>query len=900
MAKKIDATGFFGYFRDCYKLDYKEFIVDNILSTKYKYKWFVNKTEELFNDDLPLIPYNNPKVAELQKDIELYKLEKKLFYACFFVLGSSDNPLVKDKRICAPLVLFPANIINREDISYLEIETTDFIINRSLLSKLDLLDETKGKERFIKEFTEYVDDKAGGYHGIKSLMDKYFSNVETEELLMNPNVWSAAKIRSYFSNNEVETDRYKVVPGAATVLVDKSQSSLRVLNDLSEIARKGVLNQSLAGLFNGTQTKKEPEFSFFKSRLNVDQYQALKNAQCYNSSVIVGPPGTGKSYTITSIVTDAVVNGKSVLVVSKTKQAVEVIRAMLEKDFRLKDYIIHTTGNKYKLSLKSKIQKYLSGISANKNINFDPTRLNEYYKRQTTYENKFKDYVTKELKLSDLEFKEDANLFDGIHKVFIKMGMGSYDTLFELFEKLDEVNPLLTKEIKFYCKRTIEKAIRNHSKIFRKDISLYYDALDASSFTEGKQILKNVRHQNILKVFPIWLAHLSDLNSVLPLQKDLFDLVIIDEATQCDIASALPAIYRAKHVIISGDPNQLRHYSFVSHAQQSSLLKKHGLQLDKMYDYRNRSILDFYISKVRDQEQITFLKEHFRSTPSLIEFSNQQFYEGQLEVLKSMPKHTGSSQIELIELQGERNKQGINEKEANALLKKLDQLFSKYKDNKIIPEIGIISLFSSQVNYLNKRIREKYDLKLIKKFNLLCGTPYNFQGSEREIVLISFALCDNTHHSAFIHANKPEVLNVAITRAKSYQYIFKSVSDSKLKMDSLIAQYFSFVKNFTRYNEEEVTIDKFQEEVAEELKKKGYKNIKCAYPIGGSLLDIFIENRDKHYFIDLIGYPGQFKDAFSPERYKTLGRMGIKTIPLAYSSWKSNKREAVRRIIKAL
>jgi len=64
-------SAFFSYFNECYKLDYKEFVIENILAQKYSYKWFVKGDEELFKDELPYIPYDNSKTEDLEKDIEL-------------------------------------------------------------------------------------------------------------------------------------------------------------------------------------------------------------------------------------------------------------------------------------------------------------------------------------------------------------------------------------------------------------------------------------------------------------------------------------------------------------------------------------------------------------------------------------------------------------------------------------------------------------------------------------------------------------------------------------------------------------------------------------------------------------------------------------------------------------
>ncbi|BDD05172.1 DEAD/DEAH box helicase [Aureibacter tunicatorum] len=890
---------FYSYFKECYKLDYKEYSVNNIFLPKYQFKWFVSRYEELLTHSLPYIPYAHKKIEDLEKEIELYRLEKKLFYACFFILGKSSSLLSKDKRICAPLLLFPANIVTVDDEKYLEIEKDEVLVNQSILSKLELKDQSLTKDLFIKDISELIKNLHENCTELVKLLDKYFINLDTEELLLHPKVWPASKIRKHLSNADFEEGEYTIVPAAGTALLDKSKSTLKVVNDLNEIINKGTFNTSLNNLLQGNANENEFQESLYKSRLNTEQAKALENAYRFDNSVIVGPPGTGKSYTITSIISDLVANNQSVLVVSKTKQAVEVLRSMLIDDFKLKDYLIHTTGTQYKASLKAKIRKYLSGILSKTRHNLDEKKIKNQYLKLQKLENSFEELVDNELLKSDLEFSSDLSFLDKLKKLYFNSRFSQNTDIWKVFDDIGHSLKKLDHEVSSFSKRKIQANIKENSNIYRRDISLFHDALDSHSFTEYKERLEDVYHSNILKVFPIWLVNLADLNTVLPLQKELFDVVIIDEATQCDVSIALPAIYRAKRTIIAGDPNQLRHYSFVAKSQQLELQEKFNLPNDKLFDFRNRSILDFYISKVAQQDQITFLREHFRSTPSLIEFSNQTFYDGQLEVIKSTPKHTTYKQIELIRLDGKRDQKGVNKEEALAIIKKLRLIMKEHLNSSSLPTVGIISPFSQQVNYINKLLRENFGLDELKKFDIFCGTPYSFQGSEREIILLSFCLCDQSHHSAFVHANKPEVLNVAITRAKSYQYVFTSIAEHSNRKTSLLLDYFNFIKSFSHTIASEQEQDEFQKDVLLEL-GKAFDEIKCGYPVAGSLLDILITHNGSNYFIDLIGYPGIFREALSLERYKTLSRTGIKCLPLPYSYWKNNKKESVERITKLI
>lgn len=891
------ASNFFNYYRDCYKLDYKEFTVNNLLSSKYKFKWFSKRNEQLINQNSPIIYYDNKNVVKLEKELHLFKLEKSLYYGAFFILGKESLAgLNKDPFICSPLIMYPCEIIDKDEDKFIKINQNYFLLNTSILNKVTSNSDAKAKlENTLHElFSNKIEDA----FAIQRAFDTYGKNIDTTELTYYPENWTLSKIRKQLKNCTLKSP-FKIIPASGTLFIEKSISSTKVINDLSGIANKNVFSSALQELFSQNIEQHKTSKSLLENRLNPEQLKALTNSQQFLNSIIIGPPGTGKSYSISAIAVDGILKNQSVLIVSKTKQAVEVIRKNLIKDFGLNDLLIHTSGHRFKISLIIKIRRRLSGI-----ISRASNRKSTIYSLQQKSDSltkKYKKLVSKELELSELSFKDALSFTEYFKKIFLQFNKNDNLELLDTIQKMNSTSNGVIAELKNYVRsKTTETSSINASKN-RTSLGRYSDALNASSFSESQAIIEKLDFTKILEIFPLWLSHLSELNTVFPQDKEIFDLVIIDEATQCDIATALPAIYRAKRVVISGDPNQLKHYSFVGKTQQYNLLKKYELEEDPIFDYRNKSILDVYLSKVSNQEQVSFLREHYRSTPSLIEFNNQEFYNEQLEIIKSTSEFTNKKQVEIKYVNGTRNKKKINEKEATIILDKITELIVKNENNQTVPSIGVITPFSDQAKFINQLIGNKFDLKTIKKFNLLCGTPYNFQGSEREIILISFTVCKNTHHAAFTHLNKAEVLNVGTTRAKSFQYIYTSIDKTDLNKASLFYKYLDFVENYQYQHQENESIqDVFQQEVATFLNTLEVKDTNCGYRYAGSILDIFFTYNSKNYFIDLLGYPGFYTAAFSIERYKTFNRVGINTIPLHYRFWKENNKQAKEKIVELI
>ena len=141
-----------------------------------------------------------------------------------------------------------------------------------------------------------------------------------------------------------------------------------------------------------------------------------------------------------------------------------------------------------------------------------------------------------------------------------------------------------------------------------------------------------------------------------PPQPGLFDVVVIDEASQCDPALACVALMRAQRAVVVGDPHQLRHVCFLSHAREQAAFTQYELpaELRERFRYR-RSLFDIAADAV-DQQNLFFLREHFRSHPQIIGFSNHHFYDDALHLMTSRPARVPATAIQVQPLDGRRKR----------------------------------------------------------------------------------------------------------------------------------------------------------------------------------------------------------------------------------------------------
>ena len=139
---------------------------------------------------------------------------------------------------------------------------------------------------------------------------------------------------------------------------------------------------------------------------------------------------------------------------------------------------------------------------------------------------------------------------------------------------------------------------------------------------------------------------------------------------------------------------------------------------------------------------------------------------------------------------GTRDSSGINHLEASSIINTIKQQIDDDKSAGISHSIGVVSPFRSQADYITKEIEVHFNEAEIIKYKLRSATPFGFQGEERDIVLISFAL-DNNVKRAAAYINKADVFNVCITRARQKQCVFLSIDETQLPEHYLLRRYIS-------------------------------------------------------------------------------------------------------------
>jgi superfamily I DNA and/or RNA helicase len=359
------------------------------------------------------------------------------------------------------------------------------------------------------------------------------------------------------------------------------------------------------------------------------------------------------------------------------------------------------------------------------------------------------------------------------------------------------------------------------TNILDERIIKFYDtnrnnATTLSKIIKSKQKFPKNQFSKLKNAFPCIISSVRDFAEYIQLDKDMFDLIIIDEASQVSIAQAFPALIRAKKILVLGDKKQfsnLQSYqaaTLVNNARLNDLRKVFKANISKESDALTRlesfnvktSILDFFQSIANFD---TRLKKHFRGYPEHIEYCSKTFYNSDLQAIRMRIKPINEViKFEYLDFSNE-EEGNFNKKETEVIIKHLE----KMKEKKIIQSVGIITPFSDQQKYLTTQISKHPDRDyFFEKMKLKIMTFDTCQGEEREVVFYSMVACNKRNKLNTIFPvdlsnkdleetgdKKAQRLNVGFSRVQETMHIIHSRPLDKI--DGEIGNALRFIKNLS-------------------------------------------------------------------------------------------------------
>ncbi|WP_019612956.1 DEAD/DEAH box helicase [Psychromonas ossibalaenae] len=882
------------YYRDCYKEDSSDLNLWNLLKLKKEDCLLLQGCDDLGAGFLPRLPIPADFAEQMIKRVEVYQRERVLLYASFIFVGKLEiNGEIKS--VVSPLLFNEAEIELDNGDYYFSASQETMQINEPLTQ---LLKPESNNPPSSQECC-FVQNPSLWASWLKdSPVD-----IDSLTLLNFPRLAETQQIKQ-----AVKSGINVLLPASMLVFIERSASSRGVLHEIETIIDTKQYSSALLNLFEpqaGAQADKLLKYDYLPGLLSSAQKKVISIAANAAVGCTSGPPGTGKSYTIAAAAAEHMARGESVLIVANNDSALDVIAQKLDVTFGLGDISIRAGQKVFLKKLKSYVADLLSGYFSDQQL-INPAdselQLHKLNKKLNGLEKQFVKFcraaIVRGQRLRGFELREQIWL----KKLYLSFAGRGIRELFKLWHALDVVNQeQIHREnlARSYLNELKNLNLQRLIETQRKSLQAFNKAIRSRTSKRQFELFDQIEYTSFFSAFPVWLVSINALHRVLPLKAQMFDLVIIDEATQCNISSCLPALYRAKRVMVVGDAKQLRHYSFLARSKELQLMTRHNLteQTPGVVSYRDNSILDLTLAAVVSHKQTAFLDEHFRSKPELINFSNSMFYRNKLKIMQHRPC-TSSGHLNVQRTGGCRDKSGINKIEAAEVIKAVTVQIKKDAQTGVIHSLGIISPFRHQAEYLAKQISLNFNESEISKHSIRAATPFGFQGEERDIIYISFAV-DNNSRRAAVYLNKADVFNVTVTRARQLQTVFLSIDENLLADNNLLKSYINSIHEFEVKHMANSELDEFQQAVIKVLDKLGIEHWP-GYTIAGTEADILCRCNGQYLALDLVGYPGPWADYFELNSYKLFKRAGIDILPLSYGLWVIDKQACVEQILSKL
>ena len=632
-----------------------------------------------------------------------------------------------------------------------------------------------------------------------------------------------------------EVARYNVIP-----VDDDKTVSLADKYAKMEFVAKNSLLEAYLNVDSYNHSPASQSAPIFPFGCNRSQYKAVRNALENGISVIQGPPGTGKTQTILNILANLLLDGKTMEIVSNNNSAVENVKEKLEAcglDFlcaqlgrvsNKKEFVEAQTGeypdmSSWKLEDAKKLRKEAVALSremqelyeCQERLALCRERLNEYKRQARRFPEKAE--TRRNWPSSTLE-----KYFLLINREMERKHRLSWWTRLRLRchrlpateDAPDELQYLLITnkviELEKQCEqyaKFVEGAEAKNNRLREISLLILKDCLcrryDSSRprrvFAADEIYLKS---KDFLREYPVILS--TTFSATSNINHDYkFDCLIMDEASQVDIAAGALALSCAKKAVIVGDLKQLP--NVVDHHTEeivSAIFAKYGIA--EAYRYSTNSFLSS-LCTIYPKIPQTMLREHYRCDPLIIGFCSKQFYNGELIPMKKSGGEFAPIRV-VRTVKGNHARGTVNFRQVETITQEiLPALEERFTD------IGIIAPYNNQVKAI-------HDALQASGRNYVAATVHKFQGREDDAIVLSTV--DNQIQE---FTDDPHLLNVAVSRAKKQ---FTLVVSAEEQPDSNIRDLIDYIEYYQgRANNSEISsiFDLLYEEYTQEL-LNFYKN----------------------------------------------------------------------------
>ncbi|NNN09528.1 MAG: DUF559 domain-containing protein [Acidimicrobiaceae bacterium] len=408
---------------------------------------------------------------------------------------------------------------------------------------------------------------------------------------------------------------------------------------------------------------------------------------------------------------------------------------------------------------------------------------------------------------------------------------------------------------------------------------------------------------------PVWIMPIHKvIASFRPTSVPPFDVIIIDEASQVSLLN-LPILVLARQAIVVGDEKQTSPENVgLDQSVTHELMDQHLLPIvDRATRFDvNNSLYDL----ARQQfPQVVRLREHFRCLPRIIEFSSNQWYDGEIVPLRDRPPKQGWKPLAsvFVENGARRPNDDVNEQEAEAVCALIETMIDD--EDYAEMDFGVVTLQGKgQARHLQDLLLDRLGPTIMEERKLRVGEPAGFQGDERDVIILSMVVANDSERriGAMTKETDERRINVAASRARNQMWIVHSVMPNDLNAQDprrkLLEHCLSEADEERRARQEEKTDSQFERDVLRMIQGAGYTEVTTQYEVGRYRIDIVIEGPEQRVAVECDGDTWHGPDRWDHDRYRqsVLERAGWTFVRVRGSAFYHDRQRALQPLWERL